>query len=150
MREGKIRIILSGVFFLDDQIRDQIKDQTGLSPKPFCKHRDQLILIKHFPDDDTGPDLETAAPVGEREFLGDLCVRKIDHELIVREHKARVIRRHLSDDRSLGNRIPLVLVVFTAVLIQDVGCPALLLSDDLAFYLRYLYRGIEVHNSSYI
>ena len=150
MREGKIRIILSGVFFLDDQIRDQVKDQAGLPPEPLCKHRDQLILVHHLPDDDTGPNLETAAPIGEREFLGYLRVREIDHKLIVREHKARVIRRDLADDRSQGNSIPLVLIVLAAVLIQDIGCPALFLSDDLALYLRYFYSGIQVHNFSYI
>ena len=150
MGECEIRVILSGVLFINNQVCDKVKDQPGIFPEPFRQHRDQFVLVHHLPDDDTGTDLETAAPVSERELFRDLCIREIDQELIVREHQARIIRRYFPDDRSQRDSVALVLIVLAAVLIQDIGRPALFLGDDLALDLGDFYRGIEVHSSSYI
>ena len=150
MGECEIRIILPGVLFINDQVCNKVQDQSGIFTEAFRQHRDQFILVHHLPDDDAGTNLETAAPVSERELFRDLGIRKIDQELIVREHKGRVICRYLPDDRSQRDSVALVLIVFAAVLIQDIGRPALSLGDDLALDLRDFYCGIEVHSSSYI
>ena len=59
-------------------------------------------------------------------------------------------QKTFSDNGSLGYCVSIILIVFAAVLIQDIGSTALLLGDDLARHHRYLNRGIEAHNSSYI
>ena len=98
VRESKVRIVLTCVFLFDDQIRNEVKDESGIVSKPFPEHRNQLIFIQYFPDDHTGADLETAAPVSEGKFFGYLCIWEIHLELFIREHHGRIVCRYFPDN----------------------------------------------------
>ena len=150
MGKCKIRIILTGVLFFDNQIGNKVKDESGVISEPLCEHRTQFVFIDDFLDDDTGADLQAAAPVGKGKFLRDLSIREVYLEPLIRKHKCRILRGHLAHNCPLGHRVFLILIVFAAVLIQDIGRAALLLGDDLALHHRDFNSGIEVHNSSYI
>ena len=78
MGECEIRIILSGVLFINDQVCNKIQDQSGIFAEAFRQHRDQFILVHHLPDDDAGTNLETAAPVSEphRCFIASYSLKR--------------------------------------------------------------------------
>ena len=150
MGKCEIRIILTGVLFFDNQIGNKVKDESGVIAEPFGQHRTQFVFIDDLLDDDAGADLQAAAPVGKGKFLWNLSIRKVYLKPFVREHKCWIIRGHLPNNSPLRHGVFLILVVFAAILIQDVGRTAFFLGDDLALHHRDFNRGIEVHNSSYI
>ena len=86
MCKGIVRIILPRVFLFNDQVGYQIENKPGIIPEALSKHWHQLVLIQHFPDNGTGPDFQAAASVSEGKFFGELCIREIDLELLVRKH----------------------------------------------------------------
>ena len=52
MGESEIRIVLSGVFFINDQIGNKVQHKPGIFTKTFSEHRHKLVFIKHLLDDD--------------------------------------------------------------------------------------------------
>lgn len=51
MRKSKIRIILTGIFLIYDQIRSKIKQKPGLGAKPFHQDIRELVIFHDFADD---------------------------------------------------------------------------------------------------
>ena len=86
MTERKIRIILTCILFIDNQVRYQIHQQAAVFWKPPLQQLWEFVFIQDITDHDIGADPKAAAPVCFRQFLGKNYFRKVFLELLVWIH----------------------------------------------------------------
>ena len=145
MAEGKVRIILAGIVFVDDKIGNQVHKQAAILLEPALQYLRKLTLLQYLAYDDIRTNPQGTAAVRFRAFLRHDCVREELLVFLVGIHARQVIRQPLADNGAQRDYILLLRLVELSVLKQNVGGGAFGFLKDFPLHLGDWYREIVIH-----
>lgn len=149
MAPSIVRIVLTGVVFIDDQVADKVRNELGLVAERILEERVQTVFVNDSRKGNVGAYADgVASPrrVGDRRQpnIGEML-----EKVFIRYHARLIVGRDkLADDDSLGNVELTLRVVDAFGFEENVAACAFLLEDDLSLGLWNLDRGVEIHNVS--